>query len=200
MSTKENIEYIKQELSSDEKLLESLLKTERFMKRYKKPLLASVVAVVLLVLGYMGYAWKKERDIIEANRLYTHLLQSPNDTAALAELKSKAPGLWALVRYSQAVRAKDAKSLQALSKLEDPIISDLASYHLAALARDERKLHDYTLSGHILKDIAHLERAYLLYQKGKIAAAKRTLALIEDRRVKDLYGKLLDHYGTKVKK
>ncbi|BCD67826.1 tetratricopeptide repeat protein [Nitratiruptor sp. YY09-18] len=200
MSTKENIEYIKQELSSDEKLLESLLKAERFLKKYKKPLLAVVIIAIVGIVGYSGYEWKKEYDLSEANKIYEHLLANPNDLQSLVKLKEKSPKLWALYLYSQAAKQKDIKALQALSKIDDPIISDLASYHLAAAKAKREDIHNYTLSHEILKDFALLDEAYLLFKEGKISQAKQRLAQVQDEKVKGLYVKLFNHYGIKVNK
>ena len=69
MSIKENVDYIKSELSSEEKLLEGFVKSERFFKKYKNLLIALVVAIVL---GSIFYVVKKSFD--ESNKYESNLL------------------------------------------------------------------------------------------------------------------------------
>ena len=44
MSIKDDVNYIKNELSSEEKFLESFVKTERFFKKYKKLIVVLIIA------------------------------------------------------------------------------------------------------------------------------------------------------------
>ena len=48
MSLKDNIEMVKEELNSEEKFFERSVITERFVKKYKNAIIASVVVIVLL--------------------------------------------------------------------------------------------------------------------------------------------------------
>ena len=48
MSLKQNVNYIKEEINSDEKMLEGLIRIESWYKRYKIPL---IILVALLVVG-----------------------------------------------------------------------------------------------------------------------------------------------------
>jgi hypothetical protein len=50
MDLKNSINEVKQELSSDEKLLEQAFHLERFFKKYKKPLIALALILILHLL------------------------------------------------------------------------------------------------------------------------------------------------------
>jgi hypothetical protein len=55
LSLKENIQAVKDELNSEEKFFENAIRTERFVKKYQKPLIAAVVALVIGLGSYAGY-------------------------------------------------------------------------------------------------------------------------------------------------
>ena len=55
LSLKENIDMVKQELNSEEKFFEKAVITEKFVKKYKNMMIASVVAIVVLVAANIGY-------------------------------------------------------------------------------------------------------------------------------------------------
>ena len=189
------IEYLKEELSKEEQLLESLIKSERFFKRHKKKLIAAVAVVALAVAGYYGYEYKKELDRAAANAAYERLLADPADSEARALLEQKSPALYRLYLYRQAVRSKDAATLERLAASKDPVIADLASYHLAALRRDPQGLGEYE-SGGILRDYARLDGAYLYDLAGRYAQAHSKLDIIPRTSIAKPYAILLRHYGV----
>ena len=47
MSIKENVDYVKTGLSSEEKFLESFVKGERFFKKYKTLIFAFVIIIIV---------------------------------------------------------------------------------------------------------------------------------------------------------
>ncbi len=201
MGTKENIEYIKQELSNEEKFLESVIKLEKFYKKYKKALLSALVAFVLFVVGYMGYAWKKDRDVRVSNQLFQKLLANPKDKEALERLRSLNPRLYDLYLYQRAMRTKDARLFEKLASAQDPILSDLAKYHLAVLQQDKKALERYGMQeGALLREMALLDEGYLLMKDKKIARAKEELSSVPKESPAYPYSLLLKHFGTKVSK
>jgi len=89
MSLKENVEYIKDEISSEEKFFESFFKLEKFYKKYK-------YLIILVVVGTLGYfitssvmGYINEQNTIKANNAYNKLLLNPTDTNSIAILKEK---------------------------------------------------------------------------------------------------------------
>ncbi len=198
MGTKENIEYIKEELSSEEKFLESVIKAEKFFKKYKKPLLAIGAVLVLFIVGYSGYELKKEHDQKVANEALAKLLANPEDHKALETLRQKSPKLFTLYSYKVAVEKKDKKALEALASSSDPIVSDLARYHLALLKKSDHDLGIYAGDKEaILRDLALLDEAYLLYGKKQSTKAHEELSKIDTKSPAAPFALLLGHYGVK---
>ncbi len=197
MGTKENIEYIKNELNSEEKLLESVIRAEKFFKRYKKPIVVGVGVAIAALLVYFGYEWKKEHDIQKANLAYTRLLKNPQDKAALKELQSSSNRLYTLYLYQRALVGKDMKRLQEVANSHDPILSDLANYHIAVLKKDQNSLERYASNQSLLKEMALLEEAYLLMSKNKVKMARSKLDAIPANSEALIYAKMLKHYGVK---
>ena len=97
------------ELSSEEKLLEGFVKSERFFKKYKNLLIALVVAIVL---GSIFYVVKKSFD--ESNKYESNLLLNSylekGDEKALEDLKNKNKNLYEVALYLKA--KKDEKSVE----------------------------------------------------------------------------------------
>jgi len=196
LSTKENIDYIKQELSNEEKLLESVIKAEKFYKKNKKWILAITAAAVLFGIGSVLYDMKKEQDLIKSNQAYAKLLQNPSDTQAANELKQLNPRLYSLYLYQMAIKKKDIETLKQLASSKDPVLSDLASYHLAVITQDRKKIDDYVVSGTMLKDYALLDDAYLHFKSGDIQGARSKLSLVGENSAAKPFAILLRHYGV----
>ena len=53
MSIKDDVNYIKNELSSEEKFLESFVKTERFFKKYKKLIVVLIITVIVGSIAFL---------------------------------------------------------------------------------------------------------------------------------------------------
>ncbi len=196
MGTQENIDYIKQELSNEEKFLESLIKAEKFYKKYKKHFVILGIAVLVGVGGYVGYEMKIEHDLRVSNEAYEKLLQKRGTKEDLQLLQSKNPKLYTLYLYQEALQNKDEKALQQLAGSDDPVISDLARYHIAVLRGDEPKLSTYASQENIYTDLAKLDDAYLLYRQEKIESAHAKLATIQKTSPVAPYALLLRHYGV----
>jgi len=197
VGTKDNIEYIKRELTQEEKFLESLLKVERFYKRYKRVLLGGVAIAVVAVASYLIYETKKERDLRLANEALVEVLRHPQNKEALELLRTRAPGLYTLYLYRRAVEERDVKTLKKLASQEDPVVSDLARYHLAAFAKDHEKLRRYlAIPDGIYRDLGLLESGYLYKKEGRIESGDKELASIPKESVVRPFGSLLRHYGV----
>ncbi len=197
LGTKENIEYIKKELSSEEKFLESIIKAEKFYKKYKKPLIGLAAAAVILALGYVGWQMKAEHDLEVSNRAYTALLQNPQDKEALEILKSKNPKLYQLYLYQRALKNKDVKTLEKLAQSGDYILQDLSRYHIGVIKKEEKMLSGYALQKDaVLRDYAVLDSSYLDYEKGEIGKAHKRLDGVDKNSPAYALSLLLRHYGV----
>lgn len=198
MSLKENIDMVKEELNQEEKLFETAVKTERFVKKYKMPLISVVVAVVVVLIGNSIYQANVSSSITASNEAYLTLLTSPEDTQAAKTLQDNNAALYDAWKLSTALKAKDEASLETLTSSSSDVVADLAKYELAAMQKDKKALNEYALKQDaILKDLAILNEAVLLMQEGKTEEAQARLKLIDEKSSLQKVVTLLQHYGVK---
>ena len=201
MSTKENIEFIKEELTNEEKFLEQIVKAEKFYKKYKKIIISSIVVLIIAIFAYIGYDLKKEHDLKVSNEAYMKLLENPEDKESLKILKEKNPTLYDVYQFRRALDSNNIEKLQKISSKNLPVISNIAKYHVAALKKDPDLLYKYELDQKaLLKDLAVLDEVFLLYQKNEIKKAKNRLNTINKDSYVYPYAQFLLHYGLKVEK
>lgn len=192
MSLKENISAVKDEISTEEQFLESLIKGERFFKKYKKIILAFVGIAVLSIIGYGVFTYIHQNKIEKANIAYGTLLKNPKDAQALKSLKSNDERLYNLFLFTQAANADDKEQLEKLSKLKnDSILSDLATYQL----QSENGQSD--TKSELLRGMAFLHAGYKLLLEGKINEAKLQFAQIGANSPLKNIANNLEHYQGK---
>ncbi len=184
MSVKENIDFVKEELNSEEKFLESFVRLERFYKKNKVLILSVVLIVVVSVIGINVKNYLDEQNKIKANLAYEKVLNNLDDKKALEELKNTDAKLYDLALYLK----KDEKTKVLYLK-------ELLEYKQALKNKDVSKLNDLSLNdSFLLKEFALFNKALLLSQDGKYKEAKTTLDLIKkDSKAYEL-AKLLKHY------
>jgi hypothetical protein len=198
MSIKENIQTLKDELSSEEKLFESALRTERFVKKHQKPLMGSVISLLLIVGGAIGYQAYDNSRIESSNVALNTLLTNPIDKNALSTLENKNTKLYELYTLSMAIKGSNIKSLELLQKSQSPEIADIATYETAVLKTDHAALENYTKKqGGMYQDMALLETAVALIKKGDSKSAQNQLALIKEDSAIYPMAQMLSHYGVK---
>lgn len=198
MSIKEQVEFAKEELTQDEKLLEGLIKVERFYKKNRLAILAFSISFVIGGIGYGVMEYVKEQQLLKANSALLKLQSNPSDTNALKVLKENNPALAELFLLKEATISGDIKTLEELVKSKDETISDLAMYHIAIFKNSLSQIKEYRLkSSALLKDLATFDEAYLLYKNGKVDEAKNILAQISEVSPVKSVAKMLEHYGIK---
>lgn len=198
MSLKENMDALKEELNSEEKFLESAIKTERFIKRYRKPLMAGVVSLLLASGGAIAYQAYTGAKIESSNIAFNALLLNPADTAAEETLKKDNPKLYDVWKLSRGIAQNDPTILESLKNSETFGVSDIASYESAAIKEDMASLDNYTKKqGALYKDLALLELAVNAINQGDVAQAHQKLALIAEDSPVYQVGQALSHYGVK---
>lgn len=198
MSIKENIEMVKDELNSEEKFFEKAVITERFVKKYKKPLIGALVAIVVLVSANIIYDSHKQNKIETANKAFLELKNNNADEVALKELKSNSPKLYEAWMLSQAVTNKDADKLKELKGSNIKLIKDIASYELAQLSKDSAKLDEYASKQNaIYKELAQIQSAVILLNENKIEKAHEKLSQIPIDSALNPVAASLMHYGVK---
>ncbi|MFZ3053961.1 MAG: hypothetical protein WA099_11190 [Sulfuricurvum sp.] len=198
MNLKENMQALKEELSSEEKFFESAVKTERFVKKYKKPMIASVIVLLLGLGGSVTYQIINDAKVERANTALNTLLMNPMDQNALKELSSQGGSLYELYSLSKALRDNDLKTLQTLKGAKSFEVADIASYESAVLSKDEKALDAYSKKqGSMYQELAVIELAVLSIQKGDSKAAHISLALIKEDSAVYPLAQMLSHYGVK---
>lgn len=189
MGLKENINAVKEEITTEEQFLEGMIKSERFFKRNKKYIIS---ALVLLAFGAGGYAIN---DVMAGQRLkasnaaYQALLQDANNSSALETLKAKNPKLYAMFSFETALAKGDVAALKSASlSKEDPILADLATYQLSQLDANA------TPKGELLSGMVLLQEGYELLKEKKIEEARLKFAQIEAGSPLKQIAKNLEHY------
>ena len=198
MSLKQDIEMVKEELNSEEKFFEKAVMTEKFVKKYKNLMIASVVVVVVLVGADIGYTINKQNRVDAANAALVKLNADPANAAVIAELKNLSPVLHDVWQYSQAVVNKDLTTLEKLKSSKSILIADLAAYDAASESKDLSALNAYTLQQDaIYKDLAQVQAAVLLMNASKINQAHEKLSMISIDSPLAVVANALMHYGVK---
>lgn len=160
MALKDDIAGIKQEIGTEEQFLESIIKSELFIKKYKKPLLGLVAILVLGFVGYYGNLFFENKRIDSANTLYNELLKNPNDNAKKDELKSKDINLYAVFELKNSLKNGDNAKLDELANSNiDPLLKEIINLQNGK-------------QGVLLEDYNNFINGYELLKSGKFDAAE----------------------------
>jgi len=198
LSLKENIQAVKDELNSEEKFFENAIRTERFVKRYQKPLIASVVALVIGLSSYVGYGIYADAQTAKANEALSKLLLNPSDVTALKTLSDSSEDLYDLYRLSKALKENDPKTLGELKLSKSPEVADIAKYEDAVIHSDMKSLGEYSKQQDgLYQELAMVQLAVVALQKGDIATAQQSLLSIKKESPLYNVAQNLNHYGVK---
>ena len=160
MALKDDIAGIKQEIGTEEQFLESIIKSELFIKKYKKPLLGLVAILILGFVGYYGNLFFENKRIDSANALYNELLKNPNDNAKKDELKSKDINLYAVFELKNSLKNGDNAKLDELANSNiDPLLKEIINLQNGK-------------QGVLLEDYNSFIKGYELLKSGKFDAAE----------------------------
>jgi len=197
VSLKENIEMVKNELNSEEQFFEKAVQTERFVKKYKKPLIGLITAAILAIGTGSAYDIYTQNKIDQSNAAFNVLMADPDDQAAQEQLKTLNPKLYDVWSLSKALKSKDQETLRTLQSSKALAVADLAAYELSAIEEDAEGLESYAQkSGALLKELALIEAAVLLMEKGDVASAKAKLSMIDINSPLYESAQSLAHYGV----
>ena len=195
MSLKNDIDMVKEELNSEEKFFEKAVITEKFVKKYKNVMIASLVVVVLVVGGNIAYKANKQSKLNAANNALLELEKDSKNSSAMEQLQSLSPNLYDVWIYSQAIASNDTASLKELKNSKAPLIGDLASYDLA---QDPKALQEYASGQYaIYRDLAIVQSAILFMHENKIQKAHQELSKIGINSPLSRIASALLHYGVK---
>jgi len=191
VSIKDELNYVKTELSADEKVLESAFKLESFLKKHKTKLMIGAATLIVAVVAYNGYAAYKASKLETANEALLALQSNPGDTEARKVLEENAPELYEHFLLYEAAQKQDVAALKALETSRNAIVADMSRYSVGAI---EGKPVDSQL----YKDLALLEKAYLALQRGDKKTARDILSLIDERSPAAAVAALLRHAAIGV--
>ncbi|MCT7600877.1 tetratricopeptide repeat protein [Aliarcobacter butzleri] len=188
MSLKEDVGYIKNELSSEEKFIENFVKGERFFKKYKTLIIA---VVVILIIGLIGFTVKKSIDNSnkhDANIALSQFLEN-GDEKALETLKNKNEKLYEVALFLQA--KKDNK----IASIELPLLKELVKFQTATASNNIEELNSLSMQNDfLLKEFALFNKALILVNEGKYEEAKKELNQISQTSKAYELATLLNHY------
>ena len=186
LSLKENISMVKEELNSEEKFFEKAVMTEKFVKKYKNIMIATVVAIVVIVSANFVYTSNEDSRIDAANAALSKLMKDSKDVNSLSELKTLSPNLYDVYMYSQGEAIKNSKAL---------IINDLIKYKDA---KDANALDEYaSKQDAIYRDLALVQSAVILINENKIEEAHNKLSKVSKDSSLNKVASALAHYGVK---
>jgi len=126
---------IKEELKQDEELLVKVFKLEKFVKKYKKPLIAAVVLLAVFFIGYKTYNYIQLQKIIKANNALDRLLANPNDKKALNIVKED-KNLYQIYLLTKG----------EYNKIYSQKLKAIKAYELAMKKGDKKSLENYLLN------------------------------------------------------
>ena len=193
MSFKDDVKFVKDELSSDEKVLESAFKLEKIYKKHKIKIWASLAVILLAFGGNAINNYIIQSNLESANSSLLALEKNANDNQALANLKSKNPKLYELFLYSNAVKSKNIKVLNKLSNSQNSIIADISRYHNDIISNKIGNSKYY-------KDLSIIEEAYQSIQSKDNKKALDKISLIEQNSPLYSLGIILKHQTIEVLK
>jgi hypothetical protein len=188
MSIKDDVNYIKNELSSEEKFLESFVKTERFFKKYKKLIVVLIITVIVGSIAFLVKTKLDEKNLYEANIALSNFLENGNQNS-LNQLKEKNRDLYEIALYL------DAKNEFKNADINLKYLKELLDFQVALLNSNQSDLDAVSKKADfLLKDYAIFNQALILVNNQKYAEAREILGKIsQDSRAFEL-ATLLKHY------
>ena len=187
MAIKEDLTEIKKEIDAQEQFLESMIKGERFFKKYKTLLIAVCAAAIVAAVGFYTSKILNENRVEEANLAYSKLILNPNDANALSVLKEKEPSMYALFSLGQMLDKNDTKG-----------ISELANLQVHPLVKDIILSQTGNANSEILKEYNALLKGFELLKQNKIKEANDEFNKIAlDSQLQTLVKNLKHYQGIK---
>ncbi len=191
MSLKDEVKFVKEELSSDEKVLESAFKLEGAYKKYKKVIWGVAIVALAAVITKNGMEMVEQSRLEAANQALLTLQQQPDNKEALATLQAKNPALYEIYTLSVAAQKEDTATLKSLANSQNEVVADMSRYTASVIEKAPKDSKYY-------EDLAYLEEAYAALQKGDKERAKQKLSMIDLESPVANLAKLLKHMTIKA--
>lgn len=187
MAIKEDLTEIKKEIDAQEQFLESMIKGERFFKKYKTLLIVVFAAAIVAAVGFYTSKILNDNRVEEANLAYSKLILNPNDANALSILKEKEPSMYALFSLGQMLDKNDTKGISELANLQvNPLVKDIILSQTG------------NANSEILKEYNALLKGFELLKENKIKEANDEFNKIAlDSQLQTLVKNLKHYQGIK---
>ena len=186
MGIKDEIKKDTEELKQDEELLVKVFKLEKFLKKYKKPLIVISVSLAVLFVGFKIYDYVQTQKLIKANNALDRLLQNPNDKEAL-EIVKKDKKLYNLYLLNQG-KYDEVKSKE---------LAAIRAYEIAMKKGTKEALESYLLNPEykILKNSVRFALMRIYLEEKNRKKAKEIFDDIDPNSKFKQLGIYLLHYG-----
>ncbi|TKX32644.1 hypothetical protein [Campylobacter aviculae] len=187
MRLKDNLKAIKTEFNTEEKFIENFIRSERFIQKYKIYIFLLIIILILWFAISFINSKINEYNEKESNRIYTSLLNNPNDQDLLNKLEQKNENLYAIFLMEKFVNDSNNTKLKSqIQALKDnsnvnPLLQNIISASL-----EENSI--------FLKDYDKVFKAYQLLKENKIKQADILLSQINENSSLNQIAKNLKHY------
>ena len=189
MSLKENVDFIKDEISTEEKFVEGFFKLEKFWKKYKVVTIGAISVVIILVAGISINNYQTKQNNINANIAFDELLVNSSNVKAQATLKELNPTLLSIVNYINS--AKNNKKVV----VDAEYLKQLSQFNIALDKNDINAINKVELDPKfLLKEYALFQKALIQTLNKDYKKAKTTLALIPNNSSVVQLSTQLSHY------
>lgn len=188
MSIKDDMNSVKKELSSDEKVLEKAFKLEQVYKKHKFKLWSILFVAIFAIGGNALNNFLEDEKLKKASDALALLEKDSNNKEALFILNRNNPALFELYSYSQAIKEKNSGNLKILIESPDDIISDMSRYSLNSI--NKTSSNEDSL---VFKELSILQDVYLNIEKNNIEEAKNRLEEIDEKSPIKMVANLLSH-------
>ena len=169
MAIKEDLTQIKQEIGAQEQFLESMIKGERFFRKYKKFMIIAIIVAVIAIIGFYSNKIINDNRIEDANLAYSKLI------------------LYALFSLQQ-----------KLDKNETNGISELANLKVNPIVKDIILSQNGNANNQILSEYSTLLKGFELLKQNKIKEANDEFNKISlDSQLQTLVKNLKHYQGIK---
>jgi len=189
MSMKENVDFVKNELNSEEKFLEGFVKVERFYKKFKALIIGLVIILVVAFIAFGIKSYVDDKNTIASNIAFNKVISNPNDKDALNTLQESNSKLYEVALYLQA--KKDGK----FQETNIPYLKELTQYQKALSDNNVKELNTLSMQNNfLLKEFAIFNKALILVNEGKYEEARTALNLIPKSSKASELSSLLQHH------
>lgn len=185
MSLKENIDYMKTELTAQEQFIENFVKAEKIFKKYKMLIFGALVGIVILIIAMFAYDYMDEQKKIKANIAFNEFLIDTNNEKAIATLKDNSKNL-----YEIAMHIKDENHIPDVA-----VFKEIAMFQNAVKNGDTKTIDSLLSNNNFLfKDYAVVIKALQAIKADDLKLAEQTIKMLPKDSMSGDLASLLEHY------